>query len=118
MNITELDFTDGREYSIKGSDIVYTVHDGELMYGHKNNGYLLDDVSAKELASLDFTEVTDWRKVTVDTPILVGSSLDIKRHFAKYEDGKVFAYASGTTSFSGRKADAWSNAILSNVEAE
>ena len=48
---------------------------------------------------------TDWSKVGVDTPILVRYSEDgdeewIKRHFAKYENGKVYAWFDGCTSWS------------------
>ena len=48
----------------------------------------------------------DWSKVKVDTPVLVRScETDSwhKRHFAKYEDGEVYVFASGFTSWtSGR----------------
>ena len=48
---------------------------------------------------------TDWSKVEVDTPILVRYSEDgdeewLKRHFAKYENGKVYAWFDGCTSWS------------------
>ena len=47
----------------------------------------------------------DWSEVKVDTPILVRYSEDgdeewIKRHFAKYENGKVYAWFDGCTSWS------------------
>lgn len=45
----------------------------------------------------------DWSKVPVDTKILVRDSEDEKwrkRHFAKFEDGKIFAWTAGATSFS------------------
>lgn len=46
----------------------------------------------------------DWSKVAVDTPILVRdctSSEWAKRHFAKYENGSVYAWRDGATSWSG-----------------
>ena len=47
---------------------------------------------------------TDWSKVEVDTPILVrdfeGSDW-FRRHFAKYENGTVYAWDGGDTSWSG-----------------
>ena len=46
---------------------------------------------------------TDWSKVAVDTPILVKDHENedwYKRHFAKYEDGKVYAWNDGYTSWS------------------
>ena len=45
----------------------------------------------------------DWSKVAVDTPILVKDSENnnwFKRHFAKYENGKVYAWSDGGTSWS------------------
>lgn len=44
----------------------------------------------------------DWSKVKVDTPILVTSSEDaiyLKRYFAKFENGKVYAWKYGATSW-------------------
>lgn len=43
----------------------------------------------------------DWSKVKVDTPILVRDDEDgewLKRHFAKFEDGRVYAWVFETTS--------------------
>ena len=49
-------------------------------------------------------EEVDWSKVEVDTPILVrdfeGSDW-FRRHFAKYENGTVYAWDGGDTSWSG-----------------
>ena len=45
----------------------------------------------------------DWSKVAVDTPILVRDSEENawrKRYFAKYENGKVYAWLGGATSWS------------------
>lgn len=45
----------------------------------------------------------DWSKVPVDTPILVRDSQDdewLRRHFAKFEDGVVYAWDDGKTSWS------------------
>lgn len=45
----------------------------------------------------------DWSTVEVDTPILVRdyeSKTWMKRHFAKYENGTVYAWFSGGTSWS------------------
>lgn len=45
----------------------------------------------------------DWSKVAVDTPILVNDSNDhgwLKRYFAKYENGSVFTWSDGATSWS------------------
>lgn len=45
----------------------------------------------------------DWSKVKVDTPILVKDILKsewIKRYFAKYENGRVYVWKEGKTSWS------------------
>lgn len=58
----------------------------------------------KEWANSEYVEPPiDWSKVTVDTPILVSDSNDHgwnKRYFAKYENGSVFAWHDGATSWS------------------
>lgn len=44
----------------------------------------------------------DWCKVKVDTPILVRNNEDkewVNRYFAKFADGKVYAWVSGATSW-------------------
>ena len=46
---------------------------------------------------------TDWSKVAVDTPILVRDSGKVqweRRYFSKYENGTVYAWGSGCTSWS------------------
>ena len=61
--------------------------------------WLLEDYKEPEEPEVD------WSEVKVDTPILVRYSEDgdeewIKRHFAKYENGKVYAWFDGCTSWS------------------
>lgn len=59
----------------------------------------------EEWANSEYVEPPiDWSKVAVDTPILVtysGIHQWVKRHFAKYENGRVYAWNKGTTSRSG-----------------
>lgn len=45
--------------------------------------------------------IVDWSKVAVDTPILVSNDNKewIKRYFARYEDGNVYGWLSGKTSW-------------------
>lgn len=63
----------------------------------------------KEWAEQEYVEPpVDWSKVPVDTKILVRDSEDEKwrkRHFAKFEDGKIFAWTRGVTSFSSVSSD-------------
>ena len=61
----------------------------------------------------------DWSKVAVDTPILVNDSNDhrwVKRYFAKYENGIVYAWSNGTTSWSGDRCTPWKLAKLPDKE--
>ena len=50
----------------------------------------------------EYIGIVDWSKVAVDTPILVGNDNKtwFKRYFARYEDGKVYAWLNGKTSWS------------------
>lgn len=65
---------------------------------------------------------TDWSKVEVDTPILVTEDTQLpkwfKRYFAKYENGKIFAWSGGRTSWNSTKYDVekWSYAKLAESE--
>ena len=58
----------------------------------------------------------DWTKVAVDTPILVRDSVSLewtKRYFAKYENGSVYAWGDGATSWSSEENPvAWGLAKL------
>lgn len=59
--------------------------------------------------------VIDWSKVPVDTPIWVrGLESDrwFRRHFAKYENGTVYAFRNGGTSWSGCCPVYWKQAKL------
>ena len=63
----------------------------------------------------------DWRKVKVDTPILVRYTKNeewSKRYFAKYENGYVHAWIGGGTSWSEENASAWRYAKLAESEEE
>lgn len=50
----------------------------------------------------EYLGVVDWEKVEVDTPILVSDDgIDWrKRYFALFEDGIIYAWESGATSWS------------------
>ena len=67
---------------------------------------------------------TDWSKVAVDTPILVRQTKDgewLRRHFAKYEDGIVYAWKDAFTSWTvsfDEDVYAWKFAKLAESEDE
>ena len=51
----------------------------------------------------EYLDIVDWSKVAVDTPILVRDSNESrwwKRYFAFFEDGLIYAWESGATSWS------------------
>lgn len=64
----------------------------------------------------------DWSIVKVDTPILVKDILKsewIKRYFAKYENGRVYAWKEGKTSWSAvneHNVNSWKYAKLAESE--
>ena len=74
--------------------------------------WLLEDYEGPE---------TDWSKVAVDTPILVRYSEDgewLRRHFAKYENGIVYAWKDAFTSWTGDRVTPWELAKLAESEDE
>ena len=61
----------------------------------------------------------DWSKVNVDTPILVGEGDGewVKRYFAEYKDGIVYAWCGGSTSWDANNMMmAWKYAKLAESE--
>ena len=67
---------------------------------------------------------TDWSKVEVDTPILVRDGEDtesatvvwLKRYFAEYKDGLVYAWTNGRTSWNEDEMYGWQYAKLAESE--
>ena len=63
----------------------------------------------------------DWSKVAVDTPILVRDSEQEswrKRHFAKYENGIVYAWENGATSWSAHRSNITDWKMVKLAESE
>ena len=66
---------------------------------------------------------TDWSNVEVDTPILVrddgvATTSWLKRYFAKYENGFVYAWNGGATSWTACGVSKWNYAKLAEGEEE
>ena len=62
---------------------------------------------------------TDWNQIEVDTPILVRQGKNgewLERHFAKYENGDVYAWVDGQTSWTGADEIKWKYAKLAEVD--
>ena len=70
----------------------------------------------------EHVEQVDWSKVKVDTPILVKRSKEAeweRRYFAKFVDGKVYAWMGGATSWtadSEYRMNFWEYAKLAQIE--
>ena len=121
----------------KYADVIKTYNNGSLYCGDiiipnvlKPLGKSCVDTSCEVCNSLttlwlleEYEEPeVDWSKVEVDTPILVrdfeGSDW-FRRHFAKYENGTVYAWDGGDTSWSGGDVmTMWKYAKLAESEEE
>lgn len=66
--------------------------------------------------------IVDWSKIPVDTPIKVqrGNGVVINRHFAIFDNGEVYYYRDGRTSWSdvGRKSVPTKRVILAGGDDE
>ena len=62
----------------------------------------------------------DWSKIAVDTKVLVSDDGEEwhKRHFAKYEEGIVYVWGYGDTSWTTDLMEAWEYAKLAEEDAE
>lgn len=76
----------------------------------------------KQWLKQEHVEQVDWSKVKVDTPILVRdyeSEEWVRRYFAKFVDGKVYAWMGGATSWtadSEYRMNFWEYAKLAESE--
>ena len=69
----------------------------------KTQEVIEDNLTLDEILHMEFEEIVDvdWSKVQVDTKILVsGDGKDwYRRYFAKYENGIIYAFPDGLSSF-------------------
>ena len=109
---------------------------------HSNLKYFNDDLSSKLFAEIKITKIydlseyasmslefstenrdllwnvedeVDWDEVEVDTKVLVRDKPDgewVKRHFAKYENGKVYVFNDGRTSWNNEGITHWEETKL------
>lgn len=82
-----------RFIKLNGTRSITVGHVPDVMIGMENRQELID--IAEELG------IVDWSKVPVDTPVLVSNDNKewIKRYFARYEDGNVYCWLNGKTSW-------------------
>ena len=96
----------GKRYTSKGRVFVL---EGGLYYlwlkDEKTQVYIEDNLALDEILQMEFEEIVDvdWSKVQLDTKILVSDDGKdwCRRYFAKYENGRVYAFYDGATSFTG-----------------
>ena len=62
----------------------------------------------------------DWSKIAVDTKVLVSDDGEEwhKRHFARYEEGIVYVWSYGGTSWTTGPMEVWEYAKLAEEDAE
>lgn len=74
---------------------------GDCLFNTHGSRYCGNE--ADKWANSEYVPPVDWSKVAVDTPVLVRDSANLewtKRYFAKYENGSVFTWSDGATSWS------------------
>lgn len=120
MNIKEVfeKCNDG-DYVIDNFNKKWKVEEEELKQKYFDNWCIINNFyTLKQLMELDFKKDynIDWSKVEVDTKILVSN--DNKRwyraHFAMFENGTIYSFSNGTTSFTYEYSafEPWKYAIL------
>ena len=97
---------------IESTDLYRAVGANTLVFDEKGIKNILTPLSEPEI---------DWSTVTVDTPIYVRDNKTDEwkpRHFAIYKNGTIYAWRSGTTSFSAKHKWClnWKYAKLAEVE--
>ena len=96
-----------------------------VFYEHEKREYIVEydeNLKAYGLSTYDdLIEYSFWNDVAVNTPVLVRRSIAEewqKRHFAKYENGTVYTFYDGRTSWTdyATSLTAWEHAKLPEKE--
>jgi hypothetical protein len=109
MNIIEVVKKEnvGKSYKIFIDGVCKGVWELKETYGSKDLEFYKDKLILTEayfssqLIRMEFEEVIDWAKIPVDTKVLVSKDGEewYRRYFARFENGKVYCFDSGLTSF-------------------
>lgn len=104
MNIIEVlkEENLGKRYTSDGMELVLVRSFSTLWLQDEKTQECIEDIlNLDEIVRMDFKEIVDWSKIPIDTKILVSDDGEdwIRRYFAKYEGGRVYAFMEGTTSF-------------------
>lgn len=109
-----------RHFAKYENGLVYAWNNGETSW----TTVAMTDWKYAKLAEDEKEPEIDWSKVEVDTPILVKFKEDKewkKRHFAKYENGRVYAWKNSHSSWTSLHNDDvtfWSYAKLAEDEED
>lgn len=115
IDINKLAIKDGVPYRCNG------VSCDDCDFKNSENGCYIYGCSEWLFSEYEEPEV-DWSKVKVDTPILVRNNEDkewVNRYFAKFADGKVYAWVCGATSWTADSkydVNPWKYAKLAESE--
>lgn len=111
VGVKETPIISGKGEVVNDTKIVITLH-----------GLLPDFNEPNYLDIGKYLGIFDWSKVAIDTPIKVqrGNGVVINRHFAAFDNGEVYYYRDGRTSWSdvGRKSVSPKRVILAGGDDE
>lgn len=117
-------YNKGDKFEVEIKEVLLNCTDGRTRYLIKGfSSLIFDDCGLGRLNQINSEEPeVDWSKVPVDTPILVTDAAEPvwnRRYFAKYENGMVYAWLDGETSYTADNDDyilEWNYAKLAEVE--
>ena len=128
MNIMEVMKKEnlGKRYTSEGREFVLEESLYYLWLRDEKTKEVIEDshLTLDEILHMEFEEIVnvDWSKVQVDTKILVSEDGKdwYRRYFAKYENGFIYAFPDGLSSFTAcykpecgyRRVCAWKYAKL------
>lgn len=119
-------FVNGRYFGVNKPPIKYDINDKLYRATRCKVGLIADllpDFNEPNYLDIGkYLGIVDWGKVAVDTPIKVqrGNGVVVKRHFAAFDNGEVYYYRDGRTSWSdvGRKGVPTKRVILAGGDNE
>ena len=106
-----------RHFAKYENGIVYAWNNGETSW----TTVAMTDWKYAKLAEDEKEPEVDWSQIKVDTPILVRFKEDkewTERHFAKYENGLVYAWKDSCTSWTTEDMTKWDYAKLAEDEED
>lgn len=106
--------TDIDQYLLSENEPVYKDDEYLNCIGNRiaiTNFFLIDVLSDlirdKYMDILDYIDTVDWSKVPMDANVYTEAECagSIREHFARYENGKVYLWANGKTSWTASSED-------------